>query len=121
MHNENYYLIDDGGHSWLKVPMQDLADLGLANKISSFSYVKGNYAYLEEDCDLAVFFAAFIQEHGYKPKYVSRYIDDPYSKDNPRNFCECRSGFAKDSARSYSGRKIDGRRKWISLAFSMAC
>lgn len=86
MHNENYYLIHDPGHGWLKVPMQDLADLGLANKISCCSYVKGNYAYLEEDCDMAVFLAAFIQEHGYKPRYVSRYIDDPYSKDNPRNF-----------------------------------
>lgn len=43
----------DAGHGWLSVP------LSLARKvqgISTFSYAGGGRAYLEEDCDAALFF-----------------------------------------------------------------
>ena len=53
----------DSGHEWLQVPLfmarkaheADIASGG--DGISTFSYVKGTNAYLEGDCDAALFLA----------------------------------------------------------------
>ena len=45
----------DPGHGWGKVKISKLKDLGILDKISSYSYTRGDYAYLEEDCDLHIF------------------------------------------------------------------
>ena len=50
--------MSDSGHGWLSVKKKELIDLGIANKISSYSYMKGQSVYLEEDCDVVVYFAA---------------------------------------------------------------
>lgn len=44
----------DPGHGWIKVEKRLLVQLGIEDKISEYSYVKGDYAYLEEDCDASV-------------------------------------------------------------------
>lgn len=48
----------DGGHGWLAVKRSELATLGIADKVSSYSYQKGDTVYLEEDCDLTLFMDA---------------------------------------------------------------
>lgn len=48
----------DPGHGWAKVRRSELVKLGIADKISSCSYQKGVYVYLEEDCDLSVYMDA---------------------------------------------------------------
>lgn len=53
-----YRFISDPGHAWLEVPRAELDALGITHKISEYSYQKGELAYLEEDCDFAVFHAA---------------------------------------------------------------
>ena len=50
----NYY--QDPGHGWVKVGLQTLVDLGIHDKITRYSYVRKNHAYLEEDCDLGLLF-----------------------------------------------------------------
>ena len=45
----------DPGHGWGRVKITKLRELGLLDHISSYSYVRGEYAYLEEDCDLSIF------------------------------------------------------------------
>lgn len=45
----------DPSHGWLAVKTKELVDLGIANKISSFSYKRGQTSYLEEDCDAGIF------------------------------------------------------------------
>ena len=42
----------DPGHGWIRVKKQLLIELNIAHNISSYSYMNGNSAYLEEDCDL---------------------------------------------------------------------
>lgn len=42
----------DPGHGWVKVKKSVLRELKIADKISPFSYQRGEFAYLEEDCDL---------------------------------------------------------------------
>tara|TARA_Y100000034_G_scaffold33928_1_gene41518 strand:+ start:25301 stop:25573 length:273 start_codon:yes stop_codon:yes gene_type:complete len=44
----------DPGHAWVKVTRQDLIDLGIEDKVSRFSYQKGENCYLEEDADLSL-------------------------------------------------------------------
>lgn len=64
-----YTYFTDPGHGWLKVPLEELKALGIADKISSFSYTNGVYAYLEEDCDMPIFLAA---------KFGKEFVYDDY-------------------------------------------
>jgi hypothetical protein len=45
----------DPGHGWIRVKKQLLIQLNIAFDISNYSYMKGNFAYLEEDCDMGIF------------------------------------------------------------------
>ncbi|MDX8400717.1 MAG: hypothetical protein R8K20_10795, partial [Gallionellaceae bacterium] len=55
--------IFDPGHGWLRVPLAAIAALGIEGDISACSFIdtsteprrSGQFAYLEEDCDCAVF------------------------------------------------------------------
>jgi hypothetical protein len=53
----------DPGHGWLKVPVALLEKIGIADKVSTYSYMFGEHAYLEEDCDFSLFRRA-IGAHG---------------------------------------------------------
>lgn len=46
---------DDPGHGYFAIKKAYLHKLGIAEKISSYSYEKGATAYLEEDCDGSLF------------------------------------------------------------------
>ena len=52
-----YKFHHDAGHGWLEVSTEELRKLGIEEKISGFSYISEDRktAYLEEDCDFAVF------------------------------------------------------------------
>ena len=41
----------DPGHGWVAVKRNLLVELGILEKITSYSYQKGQTVYLEEDCD----------------------------------------------------------------------
>ena len=45
----------DPGHGWVKVKISLLEKLGIAEQITSYSYMRGEYAYLEEDLDATTF------------------------------------------------------------------
>ena len=51
----NLTITSDPGHGWLSVSLKDLKDLGITDKISSYSYMNLTRAYLEEDQDLTIF------------------------------------------------------------------
>jgi hypothetical protein len=52
----NYY--QDPGHGWVKIHKNWLSLLAIEDKISNYSYMRKEYAYLEEDCDLSILFEA---------------------------------------------------------------
>jgi hypothetical protein len=54
----NYKFYVDPGHGWLAVKRSEVIALGLSERISVYSYQRGNTVYLEEDCDLARFLIA---------------------------------------------------------------
>ena len=58
MANVTKVLHSDPGHAWLAVKLSEIKMLGIQTDISSYSYVKGKTAYLEEDCDAGKFIDA---------------------------------------------------------------
>jgi hypothetical protein len=58
MKNKTYKFYSDSGHGWLAVKRIELINLGIADKISHYSYQRGGTVYLEEDCDVSTFFKA---------------------------------------------------------------
>ena len=71
----NYTRIYDPGHSWLEVPIKDVRDSGVYNKITAYSPIKGGMMYLEEDCDLYTFYKAMIDK-GYTVNITNINVDD---------------------------------------------
>lgn len=66
----------DPGHGWGAVKRKVLDQLGIADKITAFSYQKGQTVYLEEDCDLATLVTALAlkgETVQYKEKHTNKY------------------------------------------------
>lgn len=57
-------MFSDPGHGWVRFPKARLVKLGIADKISTYSYQNGQNAFLEEDCDLTVLVNA-LKAQGY--------------------------------------------------------
>lgn len=51
---EGLLWISDAGHAWLRVPLEEGLKYG-----TGYGYMKGEYAYLEEDCEAP----AFLKDH----------------------------------------------------------
>ena len=68
------HVYTDPGHGWASVPMSLLVDLGIDNKVSTYSYQRGKRAYLEEDCDLSLLIGA-LRERGVTPEWVEHHTD----------------------------------------------
>jgi hypothetical protein len=64
----------DPGHGWFKVSKQLLVKLGIERDISSYSYQRGDYVYLEEDCDADLLFLN-LQVQGVIPNVVTKHTN----------------------------------------------
>jgi len=58
--SQNFYT--DGGHGWLKITKARLEALNIADKITGCSFMRGEFAYLEEDCDLSTYVKAILKQ-----------------------------------------------------------
>lgn len=71
----------DAGHGWLEVPKTLVRELGVWNKVSQFSFHRGEFAYLEEDCDAGLVMQALAD------KGIDFAFDEIYQEDSPiRNY-----------------------------------
>ncbi len=80
-----FRFIADSGHSWLEVPYIVLVQLGIAGKISKYSYLRNDMAYLEEDCDAGIFIKAYLNAVGKPLDYVYFYsmVTEVYQENTP--------------------------------------
>ena len=69
----------DPGHGWLCVKIAELEALGIADKITSYSYMRKQSAYLEEDTDYTTYLNA-LKERGIELETVDGKI---FNKDHP--------------------------------------
>lgn len=82
-----YRFLNDPGHGWLEVPRAELEALGIADKISSYSYINQRFAYLEEDCDAPKFLAAKWPGKSFMTLEAENKIIDVYQEYTPiRNY-----------------------------------
>ena len=75
---------EDAGHAWMKVKKDLLHKMGIADKITAYSYERGEYAYLEEDCDLSTFYHRYKDMYGIDIKYPFNFHLLPF-----RLLCYC--------------------------------
>ena len=68
---------------WMEVKRDELTRLGILSSISTSSFVKGKYIYLDEDID----FSLFLYSLGYDPELTDIAINDTYF-DNYEQFKE---------------------------------
>lgn len=66
---------NDGGHGWYSVKREKLKDLGVLEKVSGFSYQRGDSVYLEEDCDAALFFNSLSEAEKQSIEIIDSYKD----------------------------------------------
>lgn len=99
MKTRTFDAISDPGHGWLKVPCKLLCELGITKAITPYSYVKGEYAYLEEDCDLSTFMNAMREQR-----------PDTEIKQRPR------IADKSSRVRNYSGYTPDYAERWRAQA-----
>ncbi len=65
----------DPGHGWLRVPLTALYVLGIADRITAYSYRRERYAYLEEDVDGPLFVRTYEARYGRPPTIVETITD----------------------------------------------
>jgi hypothetical protein len=72
-----YLFTSDASHGWIKVPIEELKELGIADKITGYSYQTpdGKFAYLEEDADATTFVDAFQKRFNKEPEFKSKVVN----------------------------------------------
>jgi len=68
------HVYNDPGHGWASVKRSLLVEYGIADKVSAYSYQRGQSVYLEEDCDLSLLLGVF-RERNITPEWVEHYSD----------------------------------------------
>jgi len=63
----------DAGHGWIAVKKSVLEKLGIADKITSYSYMKGATAYVEEDSDASLLIKT-LKSEGVEPVIAEKYV-----------------------------------------------
>ena len=69
------FYFTDPGHGWVSIKKSVLASLGILDQISTYSYMRGASAYLEEDCDLGLLYRVCDSkgiEIELKPKHTNK-------------------------------------------------
>lgn len=101
-----YEFYCDPGHAWLRVPCTELLFLGVANQISPCSYVRGGWAYLEEDRDAGIFLEAREAKGEFQLEEVYFESDAPCREydhcSHSSISCSASNALAKDSVPSAS-------------------
>ena len=80
------HLFADPGHGWVRFPKARLARLGIADRISPYSYQRGKNAFLEEDCDLSVLADALIR-NGYELTFKTGHTNRQSKIRNYERYC----------------------------------
>ena len=64
----------DPSHGWFGVKRQVLVNFGLMDKVSKYSYQRGQTVYLEEDCDATLYLDA-LRERGIQFSIVEKHTN----------------------------------------------
>ena len=68
------HVYNDPGHGWGAVKRDILTTFGIADKVSTYSYQRGQTVYLEEDCDLSLLLGA-LRQRGVTPEFIEHHTN----------------------------------------------
>jgi len=68
---------NDGGHGWLECGRELISSADIADKISKYSYQRGDNVYLEEDCDMPLLLDAL------RKRSIGVVVNDMYQDESP--------------------------------------
>lgn len=68
---------NDGGHGWLECNREMINSTGIAERISKYSYQRGNDVFLEEDCDMPLLLSAL------RERSIGVVVNDMYEDESP--------------------------------------
>jgi len=71
---KKYHIYGDAQHSWCKVKFSEIVKLGIQNQITDYSYARGEYLFLEQDCDMSTFVKA-LEKVGIKPEWIGHHTN----------------------------------------------
>jgi hypothetical protein len=69
-----FHFYNDPGHGWMKTTRETLIKYGVMDKISQYSYQKGPFVWLEEDCDAPTLIKA-VEANGAEVKLFDHYCN----------------------------------------------
>ncbi len=72
----------DPGHGWVEAPLTLVKSLGIAEKISAYSYQKEDTVYLEEDCDADLLISA-LKKQGYSVNFHELHQENTFIRSLP--------------------------------------
>lgn len=72
---KTFHAYSDSGHAWVKVSKDMLKDLNISDQITGYSYMRNDFAYLEEDVDLTTFYNAYKAKYNVEPVFNAHYSD----------------------------------------------
>lgn len=72
---KSFTMYADPSHGWLKVKSSELKEVGVNDLITAFSHIRGEYVYLEEDCDAPCFVNEYEKKYGFKPTIVCKHTE----------------------------------------------
>lgn len=76
--------LQDPGHGWIACPLSLVHDLGIADKVSRYSYLDRDILWLEEDCDAGLLIDA-LRAAGIPYTLVAQHVPiDAYVRALPR-------------------------------------
>ncbi|PCI27441.1 hypothetical protein COB55_05845 [Candidatus Wolfebacteria bacterium] len=64
MKKRTFHAFSDPGHGWLKVPLKLIIELNINLSVTSYSYYRNGFVYLEEDGDWSLFHDAMTKRFG---------------------------------------------------------
>lgn len=79
---------EDPGHGWLEVSLSLLKQMDINKKISSYSYFKNEFVYLEEDCDMSLFLNKLKELKLSEPEIVRRFSNHDSPVRNYKSYNE---------------------------------
>lgn len=95
---QTFTFYTDPGHGWVEVPRSLLNELDIADKITPYSYQRGDDVFLEEDCDLSTF--ADAMEKAGRPFKMTQ-VNEPTRDSWVRLLWQYEPDMVSDEARSY--------------------
>lgn len=72
----------DPSHGWVECPITLINKLNIKDKISKYSYRRGDKAFLEEDCDAGVLIDA-LKAQGKTIEFIEKHLENTFVRGLP--------------------------------------